>query len=78
MPINKSAPRGLQQQPRRESDPQQQRAGATDFHSRDSHVEGEGSYGAARGYQQSFREYLRSVDGDGARSRSESDSRGER
>lgn len=29
----RSAPRGLQQQPRRESDPQQQRAGATDFQS---------------------------------------------
>jgi hypothetical protein len=67
MPNDKSAPRTLQQQPQRGSDPQQQRAGATDFQSHSQaqggqpqggQVEGEGSYTAARDYQKNIKEYL--------------------
>jgi hypothetical protein len=66
MSSNDKTPRILQQQPKRESDPQQQRAGATDFQSRgqaeDSKVEGEGSYSASRDYQKNIKEYLDKAD----------------
>lgn len=55
-------PRILQQQPSRDgSDPDQQRAGATDFQSAKataSGVEGEGSYSATRNYQKDLKQYL--------------------
>ena len=71
-------PRILQQQPQRESDPQQQRSGATDFQSHgqaqsqsqgqeqgqadNSKVEGEGSYTATRDYQKNIKDYLDKAD----------------
>ena len=67
MSDDKSVPRILQQQPQRESDPQQQRSGATDFQSRaqaqgGSKVEGEGSYSATRAYQKDIKGYLDKAD----------------
>ena len=65
MPNDKPVPRILQQQPQRDSDPQQQRAGATDFQSRpegQGQVEGEGSYTASREYQKNIKEYLDKAD----------------
>ena len=65
MSNDKSVPRILQQQPQRESDPQQQRAGATDFQSRgegQGQVEGEGSYTASRDYQKRTQDYLEKAD----------------
>jgi hypothetical protein len=61
MPSNKSTPRVLQQQPARDSDPQQQRAGATDFQ-QSGQVEGEGSYSASRDYQKNIKDYLDKAD----------------
>jgi hypothetical protein len=84
MSNEKSAPRSLQQQPARDSDPQQQRSGATDFQSAgqaqgDSKVEGEGSYTATREYQKNLREYLDKADvqkdADAAKPKSESEAR---
>jgi hypothetical protein len=73
---DKSQPRTLQQQPQRESDPQQQRAGATDFQ---SSVEGEGSYTATRDYQKNIKDYLDKADvakdAEAAKPRSESEAR---
>lgn len=85
MSNDKSVPRILQQQPERESDPQQQRAGATDFQSRGQaeggkdQVEGEGSYSASRDYQKNIKEYLDKgdvqKDAEASRPRSESEAR---
>jgi hypothetical protein len=76
MPEDKPVPRILQQQPQRESDPQQQRAGATDFQSR-GQVEGEGSYTASREYQKNIKDYLEKADveadAEAAKPRSESE-----
>jgi hypothetical protein len=81
---NKPVPRILQQQqPEREgSDPDQQRAGATDFQSgkaTGSQVEGEGSYSATRNYQKDIKEYLDKgdveVDMEAAKPRSEQEAR---
>ena len=77
---DKSQPRGLQQQPQRDSDPQQQRAGATDFQGgQGGQVEGEGSYTATRDYQKNIKEYLDKADvqadGEAAKPRSESEAR---
>jgi len=80
---DKSTPRTLQQQPQRDSDPQQQRAGATDFQSRPddqgSRVEGEGSYSATRNYQKDIKEYLDKADvksdAEASKPRSESEAR---
>ena len=77
------APRTLQQQPQRDSDPQQQRAGETDFQSHGqaggSRVEGEGSYSASRDYQKNIKEYLDKADvqsdAEAAKPRSESEAR---
>jgi hypothetical protein len=89
MSNDKSVPRILQQQPQRDSDPQQQRAGATDFQSRGQaqdapqgeggQVEGEGSYSATRDYQKNIKDYLQKGDVDqdaaAAKPRSESEAR---
>ena len=76
---DKSVPRILQQQPQRDSDPQQQRAGATDFQSREGQVEGEGSYTATRDYQKNIKNYLDKADvqsdAEAAKPRSESEAR---
>ena len=80
---DKPANRGLQQQPQRDSDPQQQRSGATDFQSRPDaqggQVEGEGSYSATRNYQKDIKEYLDKADvksdAEAAKPRSESEAR---
>ncbi|MGV3569074.1 MAG: hypothetical protein ACO1PB_00650 [Ramlibacter sp.] len=55
---DKSVPRILQQQPERESDPQQQRGGQAS----DGQVEGEGSYTATRDYQKNIKQYLDKAD----------------
>jgi hypothetical protein len=86
MPNEKPVPRILQQQPPRDSDPQQQRAGETDFQSPpeaegedQSKVEGEGSYSATRNYQKNIKEYLDKADvqsdAEAAKPRSESEAR---
>ena len=85
---DKPVPRILQQQPQRETDPQQQRAGATDFQSRgqsqgqageQGQVEGEGSYTATRDYQKNIKDYLEKADvasdAEAAKPRSESEAR---
>ena len=85
MPDDKPVPRVLQQQPRRESHPQQQQSGATDFQSQrqqgqaDGKVEGEGSYTASRNYQKNIKEYLAgadvAADAEAAKPRSASEAR---
>lgn len=82
MPNDKPVPRILQQQPQRDSDPQQQRAGATDFQSRpegQGQVEGEGSYTASRDYQKNIKDYLDKADvekdAEAARPRSDEEAR---
>jgi flagellar hook assembly protein FlgD len=83
MSNEKTVPRILQQQPQREIDQQQQRAGSTDFQSRGQadagQVEGEGSYTASRDYQKNITEYLQKADVDAdaaaAKPRSESEAR---
>ena len=79
---DKSTPRTLQQQPQRDSDPQQQRAGDTDFQTRPDakdQVEGEGSYSATRNYQKDIKEYLDKADvksdAEASKPRSESEAR---
>jgi hypothetical protein len=77
----KPVPRILQQQPERDSDPQQQRSGSSDFQSRGqgSQVEGEGSYTATRDYQKNIKDYLDKADveadAENARPRSEQEAR---
>ena len=84
MSTDKSQPRTLQQQPTRDSDPQQQRSGTTDFQQRgqaqgQAQVEGEGSYTATRDYQKNIKEYLEKADvqadAEKAKPRSESEAR---
>ncbi len=87
MSNDKPVPRILQQQPQRDSDPQQQREGATDFQSHgqaesgqgQDPVEGEGSYSASRDYQKNIKEYLDKADvqsdAEKAKPRSESEAR---
>jgi hypothetical protein len=80
MSNEKPVPRILQQQPQRDSDPQQQRAGATDFQSQDGgQVEGEGSYSASRNYQKNIKDYLDKADveadADASKPRSESEAK---
>lgn len=83
MSNDKPVPRILQQQPPREdSDPQQQRAGGTDFQSKpqgQDAVEGEGSYSASRDYQKNIKEYLDqadvAADAEAAKPRSEQEAR---
>jgi hypothetical protein len=68
--LSKSVPRILQQQPPRHSDPQQQKAGSSDFQPKpaagkkiDKQI-GEGSYEATRDYQENIKEYLKKADVD--------------
>ena len=82
MSNDKSTPRILQQQPARDSDPQQQRSGATDFQQRgqaQGQVEGEGSYTATRDYQKNIKDYLEKADvesdAEKSKPRSESEAR---
>lgn len=79
MSSDKPVPRILQQQPARESDPQQQRAGATDFQSGQDKVEGEGSYSASRDYQKNIKDYMENADiqanAEASRPRSEGEAR---
>ena len=80
MPEDKSAPRDLQQQPQRDTDSQQQRAGAANSQpGGDSQVEGEGSYTASREYQKNIQDYLGKADvqadAEAAKPRSESEAR---
>lgn len=80
MSNEKPVPRILQQQPARESDPEQQRAGATDFQSGNpDQVEGEGSYTATRDYQKNIKGYLDKADvksdAEAAKPRSEAEAR---
>jgi hypothetical protein len=77
---DKPIPRVLQQQPQRDADPQQQRAGATDFQPEgQGQVEGEGSYSATRNYQKDIKDYLEKADVDkdaeAAKPRSDSEAR---
>ena len=77
MSSDKPVPRILQQQPERQSDPQQQRAGSADFQG--GQVEGEGSYSASRDYQKNIKDYLDKADvqsdAEKAKPRSESEAR---
>ena len=83
MSDDKSTPRILQQQPPRESDPQQQRAGGTEFQQRpqgqQDGVEGEGSYTATRDYQKNIQDYMENADiaknAEQSKPRSESEAR---
>jgi hypothetical protein len=75
---DKPVPRILQQQPARDSDPEQQRSGAPDFQSHPQggdQVEGEGSYTATRDYQKNIKDYLDKADvqSDAEKSRPRSD-----
>ena len=78
MSSDKHAPRELQQQPARDSDPQQQRSGRGQA-AEGSKVEGEGSYSATRDYQKNIKEYLDKADveqdAENAKPRSESEAR---
>ncbi|MEO5671605.1 MAG: hypothetical protein ABIR26_13000 [Ramlibacter sp.] len=79
-----SRPRILQQQPHRDSDPQQQQAGSNDFQPRKSAPQGqqqmgEGSYEATRDYQKNIKDYLEKADveadAEAAKPRSEQEQR---
>jgi hypothetical protein len=64
---DKPVPRILQQQPERDSDPQQQQSGSGDSQSRGAAEDGgkeigEGSYEATRDYQKNIEEYLKKAD----------------
>jgi len=82
MASNKPASRvQQQQQPTRDSDPQQQQSGSTDFQPKPQGKQqmGEGSYEATRDYQQDIEDYLRNADvkadADAAKPRSEAEAR---
>jgi hypothetical protein len=82
MPPEKSVPRILQQQPERETDPQQQQSGSGEVQpqaSGDKQEMGEGSYEATRDYQKNIGEYLKKADVDkdaqAAKPRSEQEAR---
>lgn len=79
---SKSTPRILQQQPRRDSDPQQQQSGSSDFQPKPAAQQreqqmGEGSYEATRDYQKNIGDYLKDADvkadGEAAKPRSEAE-----
>jgi hypothetical protein len=64
---SKSTPRILQQQqPERESDPQQQQSGSNEFQPKPAQKGeqqmGEGSYEATRDYQKNIKDYLKDAD----------------
>jgi hypothetical protein len=69
MPSNdKSVPRILQQQPPRDSDPEQQQSGSNEFQPKAQEARsggqeiGEGSYEATRDYQKNIKDYLKKAD----------------
>lgn len=81
---SQSTPRSLQQQPERQSDPQQQQSGSTDFQPKPSAQKqeqqmGEGSYEGSRDYKQRTEEYLKKADveadAEAAKPRSEEEAR---
>jgi hypothetical protein len=83
VPSNSKA-RILQQQPVRDSDPQQQQAGSNEFQPKPGAESGgqqmgEGSYEATRDYQKNIKEYLKDADVDSdaqaAKPRSEQEAR---
>jgi hypothetical protein len=76
--------RGLQQQPVRESDPQQQQSGSNEFQPKPAGQSGqqqmgEGSYEATRDYQKNIKDYLKDADvgadAEAAKPRSEQEAR---
>ena len=83
MASSKSEPRVLQQQPARDSDPQQQ-SGSKEFQQKPGAQQGgqevgEGSYEATRDYQKDIKEYLKDAnvqkDAEAAKPRSEQEAR---
>lgn len=81
---NNSARRVLQQQPKRDSDMQQQQAGSSEFQAQASTLPrdkqmGEGSYEATRDYQKNIGDYLKNADveadAEAAKPRSEDEAR---
>jgi hypothetical protein len=77
-------PRILQQQPQRDSDPQQQQSGSNDFQPKPAAQKGqqqmgEGSYEGTRDYNQRTQEYLKKgnveADAEKAKPRSEEEAR---
>ena len=84
MPSNeKPVPRILQQQPERDSDPDQQQSGSSDYQPKaagegDKQM-GEGSYEATRDYEKDIEEYLKrgdvEADAKAAKPRSEQEAR---
>ena len=67
MSADHSVPRILQQQPDRDSDPQQQQSGSSDFQPKPAAQQGdigEGSYEATRDYQRNIKDYLKKADVD--------------
>jgi hypothetical protein len=84
MASSKSMPRVLQQQPARDSDPQQQQSGSNEFQQKPGAQQGgqemgEGSYEATRDYQKDIKEYLKDAnvqkDAEAAKPRSEQEAR---
>ena len=84
MVSSNSKARILQQQPVRESDPQQQQAGSNEFQPKPAGQKGEqqmgeGSYEATRDYQKNIKEYLKDADveadAEAAKPRSEQEAR---
>ena len=84
MPSDNSVPRILQQQPERDSDPDQQKSGSNEFQPKPGAQQGkqemgEGSYQATRDYQKNIKEYLKDADvqadAEAAKPRSEQEQR---
>ena len=81
---SRTTPRGLQQQPARQSDAQQQQSGSNDFQPKPMAQKkeqqiGEGSYEASRDYKQRAEEYMKNADvgadAEAAKPRSEQEAR---
>jgi len=78
-----SDPRGLQQQPSRQDNAEQQQAGSNDFQPKPEAAKpqqmGEGSYEATRDYQKNIKDYLKDAnveaDAEAAKPRSEEEAR---
>jgi hypothetical protein len=78
-----SEPRGLQQQPSRQDNAEQQQAGSNEFQPKPGAAKqqqmGEGSYEATRDYQENIKDYLKDAnveaDAEAAKPRSEEEAR---
>jgi hypothetical protein len=78
-----SDPRGLQQQPSRDDNAEQQQAGSNEFQPKPEAAKqqqmGEGSYEATRDYQKNIKDYLKDAnveaDAEAAKPRSEEEAR---